>query len=597
MKKSLYFLAILIIFALFFFRMHVINASKSSDYGLKEGDLISAIFSDDPDVYIVNEHGFKRLFLNPEIFKFYTHLGGFANIKLVTPEIRDSFPTSGYFRNCEDNDKKVYGTSVEGEDGGRLHWINKSGDQAVQEDPDFFKKVFCINRKEFNWYPRGNEFKLLKEVPKYTRQEGEEKFVICHHPASDSVSFETIRVASPSLEAHFQHGDSHGACPTYILPSLTPTPVPTATPPLVTVSPSPISSPSFTVTPTPTSTPTITTSPSPTTSVSFSPTPVPTTMVAPTMSTPPSSTGPTPTPTPTPTISSGPSAPTSVTATLATGKIVVNWSDTADAYYIYRSVNSGAYQFLVGKVDPVLEDSGSFPSGYTYRYKIYGCTQYFAQCSYITGTESNIVTVPALTPTPTPAAPAGALIASDGSWCYTSDGDSYNPGGIIQTDKFNKGYCQDSSGQYLDEFCSGNVVREYYCFPTYESAELNTFSHISCGSYGNVYSNVDCSSFGSNYVCSNGACIVSQSSTSTSSSVSFDNFSRNLTVGSRGDDVKQLQALLINEVSYPANLITGYFGLITREAVKKLQTKYGIKPVSGYFGEITRKTLDAFIYN
>src|SRR3989344_5357016 len=125
-------------------------ASKPSDFGLKEGDLISAIFSDDPDVYIINDQGYKRLFLNPEIFKFYSHLGGFANIKLVTPEIRDSFPTSGFFRNCEDNDQKVFGTSVEGEDTGRLHWINKSGDQAVQEDPDFFKKVFCINRKEFN---------------------------------------------------------------------------------------------------------------------------------------------------------------------------------------------------------------------------------------------------------------------------------------------------------------------------------------------------------------------------------------------------------------------------------------------------------------
>src|SRR3989338_9937206 len=62
-----------------------------SDFGLKECDLISAIFSDDPDVYIINEHGFKRLFLNPEIFKFYAHLGGFTNVKLVTSEVRDSF--------------------------------------------------------------------------------------------------------------------------------------------------------------------------------------------------------------------------------------------------------------------------------------------------------------------------------------------------------------------------------------------------------------------------------------------------------------------------------------------------------------------------
>ena len=228
MKKYLIFIFALVVL----FSSKSSLATKPSDFGLKEGDLISAIFSDDPDVYIINEQGYKRLFLNPEIFKFYTHLGGFANIKLVTPEIRDSFPTSGFFRNCEDNDQKVFGTSVEGEDAGRLHWINKSGDQAVQEDPDFFKKVFCINRKEFNWYPRGNEFKELREVPQYHRTEEAENYVICHHPIDDPKNSQTIRVAPESLDAHFQHGDTKGACPTYSLPipqevpATTPTPSP-----------------------------------------------------------------------------------------------------------------------------------------------------------------------------------------------------------------------------------------------------------------------------------------------------------------------------------------------------------------------------------
>lgn len=77
----------------------------------------------------------------------------------------------------------------------------------------------------------------------------------------------------------------------------------------------------------------------------------------------------------------------------------------------------------------------------------------------------------------------------------------------------------------------------------------------------------------------------------------FTVFSRNLTVGSIGDDVKQLQALLVKEVGYSANLITGYFGRITQDAVKRLQEKYGVRPVSGYFGEITRKALNAAIFN
>src|SRR3989344_1148711 len=227
MKK---YLIIYAVTAFFFLGLGFSHASQPSDFGLKEGDLISAIFSDDPDVYIINEQGYKRLFLNPEIFKFYSHLGGFTNIKLVTPEIRDSFPTSGFFRNCEDNDQKVFGTSVEGEDTGRLHWVNKSGDQAVQEDPDFFKKVFCINRKEFNWYPRGNEFQSLKEVPKYSRAGGAETYVICHHPSDDPKTFQTIRVAPEALDAHFQHGDNKGACPSYVLPTLTPQPIPTGMP-------------------------------------------------------------------------------------------------------------------------------------------------------------------------------------------------------------------------------------------------------------------------------------------------------------------------------------------------------------------------------
>ena len=143
--------------------------AKPSDYGLKEGDLISAIFSDDPDVYIINEHGYKRLFLNPEIFKFYGHLGGFASVKLVTPEARDAFPTVGLFRNCEQKNPKVYGFESKDEDEGNLRWINTSGEEAVQDDPDFFKKVFCINDREFKWYKRGEELKSVKEVPQYHR--------------------------------------------------------------------------------------------------------------------------------------------------------------------------------------------------------------------------------------------------------------------------------------------------------------------------------------------------------------------------------------------------------------------------------------------
>ena len=147
----------------------VAMAATPADYGLKEGDVVSAAGSDDPDVYIVNEMGFKRLFLNPAIFNFYGHLGGFAAVKNVSPATRDAFGTSGLFRNCETNDEKVYGVETTGEDVGMLHWVNTSGAQAVADDADFFKKVFCINSNEFNWYSKGSDYTSVNKVPSYVR--------------------------------------------------------------------------------------------------------------------------------------------------------------------------------------------------------------------------------------------------------------------------------------------------------------------------------------------------------------------------------------------------------------------------------------------
>src|SRR3989304_2382320 len=76
-------------------------AAVPADYGLTEGDTIRANTSaGDPDIYIVNEQGYKRLFVNPAIFTLYGHLG-WDKVKEVSAAARDGFPTSGLFRNCE----------------------------------------------------------------------------------------------------------------------------------------------------------------------------------------------------------------------------------------------------------------------------------------------------------------------------------------------------------------------------------------------------------------------------------------------------------------------------------------------------------------
>ncbi len=146
------------------------DPANLAKYGLKEGDLIGAVDFGDSDVYIVNAQGYKRLFLNPVIFSFYGHLGGFSKVKHVSIAARDAFPTSGLFQNCEGSDLKVYGVEVTGEDIGIFHWMNMSGAQAASQDSEFFKKVFCINTQESNWYAKSStDFTAVANLPAYKR--------------------------------------------------------------------------------------------------------------------------------------------------------------------------------------------------------------------------------------------------------------------------------------------------------------------------------------------------------------------------------------------------------------------------------------------
>ena len=40
----------------------------------------------------------------------------------------------------------------------------------MSQDPHFFRKVFCINNNEFNWYPKSPvPYIALSQVPVYNR--------------------------------------------------------------------------------------------------------------------------------------------------------------------------------------------------------------------------------------------------------------------------------------------------------------------------------------------------------------------------------------------------------------------------------------------
>jgi hypothetical protein len=87
----------------------------------------------------------------------------------------------------------------------------------------------------------------------------------------------------------------------------------------------------------------------------------------------------------------------------------------------------------------------------------------------------------------------------------------------------------------------------------------------------------------------------SQLSTSkgTTTGTSSYTFTRNLTVGSKGADVKALQELLIASGDLKIAASTSYFGTATKAALAKYQAANGISPAAGYFGAITRAKVNA----
>lgn len=76
-------------------------------------------------------------------------------------------------------------------------------------------------------------------------------------------------------------------------------------------------------------------------------------------------------------------------------------------------------------------------------------------------------------------------------------------------------------------------------------------------------------------------------------------FARSLTVGSQGEDVRDLQKflntkgfLVVSEGSGSLGNETTFFGSLTKNALAKYQASVGISPASGYFGPLTREYIN-----
>ena len=95
------------------------------------------------------------------------------------------------------------------------------------------------------------------------------------------------------------------------------------------------------------------------------------------------------------------------------------------------------------------------------------------------------------------------------------------------------------------------------------------------------------------------AAVIPQAATSTSDTqqqgqvlgIETFRFARTLQIGSRGDDVSELQRLLSVQ-GFFAGSATGYFGARTQAAVKKFQIANGLDAV-GNVGPKTRAVLNA----
>ena len=128
------------------------TAVTPGQFNLNDGDFIRA--DGDKDVFIVNQHGFKRIVLSPKICLQYGHLGArgcFDAVHVVSPDIRDAFTTSPYYTNGETEDGKVYQLIETGEDSAYLNDLDTML-YAFTRNDFTATAVFRINNREQGAY-------------------------------------------------------------------------------------------------------------------------------------------------------------------------------------------------------------------------------------------------------------------------------------------------------------------------------------------------------------------------------------------------------------------------------------------------------------
>lgn len=154
MKKLLFLLTFLFAF----------SANASS---IPEGAIVKTVTN--PDVYIVKYNAgkqYKRLVLNPLVFKSYGHLK-WENLLTISQAEMDSFATSDLVR--VDGSTDIYQLVPEGDNGGKYQLTSTEGYDT--------NSIYTINRTDFlNYVVRGSRgAKVTQGITQNTSTDNSEK--------------------------------------------------------------------------------------------------------------------------------------------------------------------------------------------------------------------------------------------------------------------------------------------------------------------------------------------------------------------------------------------------------------------------------------
>ena len=261
-----------------------------------------------------------------------------------------------------------------------------------------------------------------------------------------------------------------------------------------------------------------------------------------------------------PTGSEPPATPTSLTATPGAavgGAVALTWaaSSGAEGYYIYRDTSSsGSFALLanISSGSTVSYSDSSVSGGTTYFYKI---------AAYADGGSAESSASSAVSAAVAAAAGGGGTVGGGGGG-----------GSVGATPRAQKVY-PDGTVVFLDEVGAAAKMKEL-------DAKFAATARIAKLSALDVVPKT--------------APAESASQPNALARLASLVFTRDLSRGARGDEVKRLQELLASDREiYPEGEITGFFGPATERALKRFQVKYQVvkserSAGAGRFGPATR---------